>query len=115
MYGSPTLGPYEKDVRYTYPVNVEFIIPARNSRFWAIPILGYLLRPLVLLPHFIVLAFLGLAVVLCQLVLWVPVLFAGRYPRWGYSFVGGYLRWSLRLQAFLLGLTDSYPPFRLSS
>jgi len=28
--------------------------------------------------------------------------------------VGGWLRWQLRVNAFFLGLTDEYPPFRLS-
>jgi hypothetical protein len=51
---------------------------------------------------------------LAMLILWIPVLFAGRYPRWGYALVGGWLRWQLRVNAFFLGLTDEYPPFRLS-
>jgi len=35
---------------------------------------------------------------------------------WGHHTVydGGWLRWQLRVNAFFLGLTDDYPPFRLS-
>ena len=41
------------------------------------------------------------------------VVFTGRYPEGAHSFVGGYLRLSLRNEAWLLGLTDTYPGFSL--
>jgi hypothetical protein len=69
---------------------------------------------LVLIPHLIVMLLVSLVVGVAMLILWIPVLFAGRYPKWGYALVGGWLRWQLRVNAFLLGLTDEYPPFRLS-
>lgn len=112
VYGSPELGPFRAE-RSSYPVQVYFVIPARNSRLYALPLLGYLARILLLIPHLVLTAILGLLVGLLQLVLWLPVLLTGRYPRWGYAVVGGYLRWNTRMQAFLLGLTDQYPPFRL--
>ena len=113
LYGSPTIGPYEQTRTTGYPVTVDFIIPARNSRFLAIPLLGFLIRYLFLIPHYIVLVVLGILVTLTQLFLWVPVLIGGRYPRWGYSFVGGYIRWTTRVTAYHFGLTDAYPPFTL--
>jgi hypothetical protein len=115
MYGSPAVGQFREGQRSNYPVSVEFIIPAHNGRFWAIPLVGYLARALVLIPHLIVMLLVSILVGVAALILWIPVLFAGRYPRWGYELVGGYLRWNLRVNAFFLGLTDSYPPFRLSN
>jgi Domain of unknown function (DUF4389) len=115
MYGSPAVGQFRESQRSDYPVSVEFIIPAHNGRFWAIPLVGYLARVLVLIPHVVVMAFVSMLVFLAMLVLWIPVLFAGRYPRWGYALVGGWLRWQTRVNAFFLGLTDEYPPFRLSA
>ena len=112
LYGSPEIGPFRAE-RSSYPVQVHFIIPARNSRFYAFPVLGYVARAVFLIPHVVLIAILGLVVGLLQLVLWLPVLLTGRYPRWAYTVVGGYLRWNTRMQAFLLGLTDQYPPFRL--
>ena len=112
LYGSPELGQF-REGRPSYPVQVHIIIPARNSRFYAFPLLGYLARTVLLLPHMVVTAILGLLVGLLQLVLWLPVLLTGKYPRWGYGLVGGYLRWNTRMQAFFLGFTDQYPPFRL--
>jgi len=44
---------------------------------------------------------------------WV-VLFKGRYPAGMHGFVVGAMRWQLRVQAFVLGLRDEYPPFGLS-
>jgi len=37
-----------------------------------------------------------------------------QYPRGFHEFATGYLRWNTRITAYLLGLTDKYPPFRLS-
>jgi hypothetical protein len=112
LYGSPEIGESRRRGS-DYPVQVNFIIPARNSRFYAIPLVGYVARVVLLVPHVFVLAVLGLVVMVVQLFLWVPVLIAGRYPRWGYTVVGNYLRWTVRVSAFLFGLTDRYPPFRL--
>ena len=50
-----------------------------------------------------------------QVVLWLIVLLTGHYPRWGYGLVGGYIRWATRIMAFMFGLTDRYPPFRLKN
>jgi hypothetical protein len=110
LYGSPELGEFREGSN-RYPVQVHFIIPARNSRFYAFPLIGYLARLLLLVPHLLLLAVLGVIVWVLSLLLWIPVLFTGHYPKWGYAVVGGYLRWNVRTQAFFLGLTDAYPPF----
>jgi hypothetical protein len=115
MYGSPAVGEFRDVKRSDYGVSVEFIIPAHNGRFWAIPVVGYLTRLLVLVPHLVVMLLVSILVGVAMLILWIPVLFTGRYPRWGYALVGGWLRWQLRINAFFLGLTDEYPPFRLSN
>lgn len=97
-----------------YPVRLEIDIPASNSRFWAIPLIGLLVKLFILIPHYVVLWALGIVVGTLQLVLWIPVLFGGKYPDWGYQLVGGYVRWSALVTAYLFGLTDRYPPFSLS-
>jgi hypothetical protein len=85
--------------------------PESSSRFWAIPLVGAFVKFIILIPHFIVLYVLGVVAALCQLVIWVPVLFVGEYPGWAYQLVSGYILWSTRVYAYLLGLTDAYPPF----
>ncbi len=80
-----------------YPVDVRYTPEARIGRYWGIPLLGFWLRYLLLIPHFIVLFFVGIVAFLATLLTWIPVLLTGRYPGWGYTLVGGYLRWGIRV------------------
>jgi hypothetical protein len=67
------------------------------------------------IPHFIVLAFLWLAAIVCIVIAWFAILFTGRYPRGLFDFVVGVGRWTVRVSAYsLLLVTDRYPPFSLS-
>lgn len=84
------------------------------SKFWAIPVVGLVVKEIILIPHVIIVGILGYVVGIVQLVTWIPVLFGGKYPLWGYQLVGGWIRWSARIMAFGLGLSDQYPPFSLS-
>ena len=70
-------------------------------------------RWLLILPHVIVLAFLGIAVAFAVFIAWFAVLFTARWPRGLLDFLLGYLRWSTRLNGYALLLTDEYPPFSM--
>lgn len=73
-----------------------------------------LIKWLLALPHYVVLAFLWLAVLFVVLYAWVAILVTGRYPRGAFDFVVGVGRWHLRVLAYVgLLVTDRYPPFRL--
>jgi len=80
------------------------------SRLWGIPLIGVLVRSLLLIPHYIVLWFYAIVVAILQLVMWIPVLVNGQYPAWGYSIVGGYIRWITRVQAYVILAAAAYPP-----
>lgn len=68
------------------------------------------------IPHYIVLAFLSIAAMVCVIIAWFAILFTGRYPHSLFDFVVGVFRWSLRVAAYAFLLTtDQYPPFRLSA
>jgi hypothetical protein len=96
------------------PGDIEIAYPESSSRLWAIPIVGIFIKEIILIPHFIVLYVLSLAAGVCHLVIWIPVLFTGRYPDWGYQLTNGVVLWSTRVFAYFLGLTDRYPPFSMS-
>jgi Domain of unknown function (DUF4389) len=66
------------------------------------------------IPHYVVLAFLYLGVIIVVIVAWFAILFTGRYPRGMFDYVEGVIRWHNRVvgYAFIL-VTDRYPPFRL--
>lgn len=73
-----------------------------------------LVKWLLALPHYIVLAFLFVVAVLVVVIAWFAILFTGRYPRGMFDYVVGVGRWALRVQAYaFLLLTDDYPPFSL--
>jgi Domain of unknown function (DUF4389) len=67
------------------------------------------------IPHYVVLAFLGLAAFVCIVIAWFAILFTGRYPRGLFDFVVGVGRWGVRVSAYaFLLVTDRYPPFSLN-
>jgi len=66
------------------------------------------------IPHYIVLLFLDIGLVVMVIVAWFAILFTGRYPRAIFDYVEGVIRWQNRVvgYAFIL-ITDQYPPFSL--
>jgi hypothetical protein len=68
---------------------------------------------LLAIPHYIVLYFLQLIGYLVGLVMVIAVLVTGNYPRGMFDFLVGIGRWSARVNAYVLLLTDKYPPFSM--
>jgi len=95
-----------------YPVDLRVDYAEPRSRGWAVLTI-LLVKLLALLPHGIVLAFLGIAQVVVAFVAQIAVVVRGEYPEGMFGFVTGVLRWATRVSAFLYSLTDRYPPFSL--
>src|SRR5688572_21039979 len=93
-------------------VQLDFGYPdARQGLNRWLPLVKWLLA----IPHYVVLLFLYLGVVIVVIVAWFAILFTGRYPRGIFDYVQGVIRWHNRVvgYAFIL-VTDRYPPFSLS-
>jgi hypothetical protein len=93
-------------------VHLDYVYPdaARDLNRW-LPLVKWLLA----IPHFIVLIFLWIAVLVVTFIAWLAILFTGRYPRGLFNFVEGVVRWGQRVVAYsLLLVTDRYPPFALA-
>ena len=67
------------------------------------------------IPHLLILALLTLSLVVVVPIGWIAILFTGRFPRGVHQYVAGVLRWWTRVQAYMLSLTDEFPPFNLSA
>ena len=91
-----------------YPVQFNIAeFPIERDR------LSVALRLIYAIPHFIVLFFVGFAWVITAIIGWFAILFTGAYPESLYNFGIGYLRWSLRVESYMLLIHDKYPPFSL--
>lgn len=118
--------PFTLADRPDYPARLDVRYPERLSR-------GLVLVKwwLLAIPHYIILAVLfgtsigstsndegvrvnwpGVVPILVLIAL-IALLFGGRYPQQLYALVMGFNRWSWRVSAYALLMTDQYPPFRL--
>jgi len=98
------VGAYLALLRDEYPatddeqsVHVTLTYPEASTELnrW-LPLVKWILA----IPHYIVLFFLGIAMLVCVVIAWFAILFTGRYPRPLFNLVLGVERWSLRVAAY---------------
>ena len=88
-----------------YPVRVQIDYTEPGNR------LTTFFRFLLVIPHMIVLLFVGIAAYFAFIVLWFVIMITGKRPEGLANFIANYIRWNTRATAYQYLLTDEYPPF----
>jgi hypothetical protein len=92
--------------------NVSFDMPYPEKLSRALLLLRLLFGWIYVgIPHGFMLFFRAIATWVVMFVAWFVVLITGEYPASLHEFVTGMLRWGTRVNAYLLFMTDDYPPF----
>jgi Domain of unknown function (DUF4389) len=91
-----------------YPARFEISYPTELNRW--LPLIKWLL----VIPHFVVLFFVGIGAFFVAVFAFFAVLFTGRWPRGAFDYLVGTYRWAYRVVAYFHLMTDAYPPFTLA-
>ncbi len=93
------------------PLKLSIVYPEKSSRLMAFLTILVFIKPILLIPHFIVIYFLGVASLIAAVCAQFAVLFTGNYPRPLFMLNKAMMLWNNRLNSYFLGLTDQYPSF----
>jgi len=69
----------------------------------------------IMIPHLFVLFFMQIAGGILRFISWWIVLFTAQYPKSFFDFQVALLRWSTRINARILNLSDGYPAFGINA
>lgn len=88
-----------------YPVHYAVAYPERLNRW--MPLVKWLL----VIPHIVVLALVVTVLSFVLIIAFFAILFTARFPEGLFGFTVGAYRWTERVNAYALLMTDEYPPF----
>jgi hypothetical protein len=90
--------------------SVRLDVPYPTGLNRLLPLVKWLLA----IPHYVVLAVLYAGALVAIIAAWFAVLVTGRFPHGLFDYLVGVGRWTNRVTAYaFLLVTDEYPPFRL--
>ena len=89
----------------SYPVGYAQDPPEQRSR------LTVFFRLVMAIPHTIWSFFYAIGLAVAVVIAWFAIVFTGRFPTGLYDFIAGFVRFYHRYCAYILLVTDEYPPF----
>lgn len=93
-----------------YP-QIKIVYPKNPNRMWAFPLLGGLVKIIILLPIFIEITLLTIFDIFVVAINSIVVLFSGKYWQFCFNFNLGLMRLIAKVTFFFAGLSDKYPGF----
>jgi len=95
----------------------ELIIPNNThpNKLYAFPVVGLLIKTIMLIPVSIVSLLVGLVYGVFMLITPFVILFTGKYWNTAYTFSLGYFIYLAKIQLFFAGISDKYPGFNLQT
>lgn len=101
--------PSLQDREYSYVLYPDIDGGAKLNR--GLPLVKWFLA----IPHYVVLFFTGIGVLVVTILAWFAIIFTGKYPQGFAPFVMGWLKYYNRVLGYAFALvTDEYPKFRLA-
>ena len=91
-----------------YPFDFQQEYPANGVARWRPFFASFLL-----IPHWIVLSFVGIGVFFTWIIAWWAILITGKYPEGLFNFHAGFTRWANRVTAYSYWMNEKYPPFSM--
>src|SRR5690349_17202238 len=89
-------------------LDIGFGAPSRQDR------ITVAFRPLLVLPHLVVLAVLSLVAGVLLIVGWFAALILGRLPRWIAAYQMSVIAYSIRVDSYAFWIAGKFPSFSLS-
>jgi len=97
--------PFDGTHLLSYEVDLPDRVQRRQLLFW---------KTIVSIPQFFVVSLVSLVVGVFVFIAWFAILFTGNFPKGLHDFVVGWLRWSARVNAYWMSLTDVFPAYGFS-
>jgi hypothetical protein len=114
MYGLTNKYPGFKTENDDPMVSVSITHTENPSKLYAIPLIGFIIRLVLLIPYLIFESVVMYTTYIVFFVSSFPVLFLGRYPETSFELVRDYLRISHASTLYMGGFSDKYPSFWIS-
>lgn len=95
--------------------SLDINLPITSNKLYAFPILGFLIRAILMIPYFVYSGIISQAAAMgSHLLAWAVVLFKGYYPQGLFELSRDAIRVSIASGAYMTGLSDRYPSFYIS-